>query len=68
MQSKTQAPIKDFFDTEDYVLDWLTAPASKVRPGASQKANFEKRLEVLLRALQRDKEKNILLFRPRKRA
>ena len=66
MQNKEQ--VMDFFDTEDYILDWLCAPAPKVRPGTGQKANFEKRLEVMLRALQKDKEKNILLFRPRKRS
>ncbi len=66
MQSKE--PVRDLFDTEDYILDWLSAPAPKVRPDKGQKANFEKRLEVMLRALQKDKEKNILLFRPRKRS
>ncbi|MDO8427511.1 MAG: hypothetical protein Q7T24_08355 [Deltaproteobacteria bacterium] len=59
--------VKDFFDTDDYVLDWLSAPASKMRSGGSHKANFEKRLEVMLRALQKDKEKNILPFKPRKK-
>jgi hypothetical protein len=58
---------KNMKDTDSYILNWLIAPASSLKAATSQKTNFEKRLEVVLRDLQRDGNDGVLRFRPRKK-